>query len=618
LRDDVFQRWAVSDAALLTLLGLFVGVPAVAVLVGFDKGSPVFFLYREPKLVAMMILGWLLLASASWILWDRIGWQSLAAVLRLRPLVWLSAFLGYLVLSLAWAVVPENALYELQQYFLLFMLLILLLVWDRIDGRVFRVVQTVMVLSVATVTVIGLFQFGGVLDVLKPIDPSGWVGHPSLMGYKNPMAMAVLGQLFLLAGITVRSSSRRPRRMAVYLGLLLTVELVYLITLMSRSSLFGLAAGLVCLFVLWLGGGNMRYRLVVGLATILFVTATVNLVATVDRQVDLKVESVLEFAVDPASFLESDRGIYLINTFNMAKHNVFGVGVGDWQTHYPVYRAKKRYVWFDEHFQVRRAHSDHVQFLGEGGWVGLFLWTAFLLSLLLHIFRKWSRDKRWFHLFAMAQMIALVAAMATDYVVEHPYGKFQFYLVVFLCLSDGVTTRKPDSRPIAPRGFRIALATLLTVVAAINAVYFVQLARKLVVSAHFTRAYLLAFPSQNAAGQPDQRQRTTTSLVEIQHLLEIAENLDRLPGHTKTMFRDHLLIADALRRIGEARSAEDHLQRSLALHPYHPPSLRLMSELQTDPKVSEEWANAYDYVMHEATVGYRRPYPHSHPLKKPE
>lgn len=614
MSPDDDQRSAVSNIALLTILGLFVGLPAVAFLVGFDNDSLVFFLYREPKLVAVMILGWLFVASASWILGRRVGLPSLRAVLRLPPVMWLSAFLAYLVLSLSWTVVKENARYELQQYFLLFLLLIFLLGWDRIDVRVQRVVRVMMVLSIAVVTFIGLFQASGLLAVLKPIDPSDLVGHPSLMGYKNPMAMAMLGQFFILAGFTTTSTAKRNWKMTAPLAVLLILELVYLITLQSRAALFGLAIGLICLFALSFAGGKPKRRLLIGLSVLLGFSAIVALVATVDQRVNRKVRSAVSFILEPGSFLESDRGIYLINTLNMVHHNPLGVGIGDWQTHYPVYRVKERYVWFDEENQVRRAHSDHVQFLGEVGWPGFFIWVGFLLALIVHASLKWVRGRSSLHLYATVQLIALCAAMAVDYVVEHPYGKFQFFLVVFLCLSRGVAPRQPISNKVTPKVFRIAFATLLTVIAVINTFYFVQLARKLVMSAHLTRTYLQAVPSQMITHKRKQRRPKTVDPQKLRKALDMAETLDRLPGHTKTTYRDHLLIADACRRLGWTRSAQKHLDHSLSLHPHHPPSLRLMSLLITDPNASQEWMLSYEYVMHEATDGFQKAYPPGHPL----
>ena len=49
------------DFGLRLFLVLVIFLPAFAFLVGFVNGHPAFILYREPKLVAIMGLGW-----ASW------------------------------------------------------------------------------------------------------------------------------------------------------------------------------------------------------------------------------------------------------------------------------------------------------------------------------------------------------------------------------------------------------------------------------------------------------------------------------------------------------------------------------------------------------------------------
>ena len=94
--------------------------------------------------------------------------------------------------------------------------------------------------------------------------------------------------------------------------------------------------------------------------------------------------SAAAYAASPRTYLESDRGVYLRNTLNMARYRPFGVGLGDWQSQYPVFRSVRRSADFTDQgleVQVRRAHSDHVQFLGEAGWPGFVLWLAYGISI---------------------------------------------------------------------------------------------------------------------------------------------------------------------------------------------------------------------------------------------
>lgn len=222
-----------------------------------------------------------------------------------------------------------------------------------------------------------------------------------------------------------------------------------------------------------------------------------------------------------------------------------------------------------------------------------------------------------FDLFLSAQLVAIITAMGTDYVIEHPYGKLQFFLVVLLCLStrDVVTHAHPNR--VVGRGLQVAVATLCTAVALLSCLYFVQLGRKTISAAHLTRSYLRALPSQVISEKMRKRRVTGPDQpAMLFEALDCAREFSELPGHTKTMFRDYLLVADTLRRLEYSSEAEAALLHSLALHPFHPPSLSLMSHLKPDPEASRRWAAAHDYVMDVADHGFDMAYPPGHPLDR--
>ena len=96
--------------------------------------------------------------------------------------------------------------------------------------------------------------------------------------------------------------------------------------------------------------------------------------------------------------------------------------------------------------------------------------------------------------------------------------------------------------------------------------------------------------------------------------MTIADVYNGARGHTKSMFRDHLLIADAFRRLGQPEMAKRHLLRSIQLHPHHPQSFRLMSSLVENETAALEWANGAEFIMNDAVDGFEDPYPAGHPL----
>jgi O-antigen ligase len=166
---------------------------------------------------------------------------------------------------------------------------------------------------------------------------------------------------------------------------LLAVELVYLISLQSRTSYAALAGASVFLAVLpAVRSGRRALRAALAIAAAVGLLTAAGLADAGARQ---RIRSLLAYVAHPASYLESDRGTYLLNSLNMVRCHPWGIGLGDWQTQYPVYRLHHRYVYFSATEQVNKAHSDHIEIFAETGWPGLFLWLGFWAALLLPLAR---------------------------------------------------------------------------------------------------------------------------------------------------------------------------------------------------------------------------------------
>ena len=307
----------------------------------------------------------------------------------------------------------------------------------------------------------------------------------------------------------------------------------------------------------------------------------------------------MAFASAPETFLTSDRGTYFLNTLHMVKHHPFGVGLGDWQTQYPVFRRHQRDLAFDTRHQVRRAHSDHVQMLGEGGWPGLFLWLAFLTATAAVPIRRFLASGNPVQLLHGAQLAALAAALATDYFLDLPYGKLLLVLVTFLVLARPPTTPpslRPSGHTTASRSL-VALVALLALFASLLAVS--TLARDLA-AAHLTRAYLAV------GARPDD------SLVQQRFVQAAATHGYRVGqgmGHSKTRFKDLLVLAEAARLVGNPDAARALVARSLELYPYGPGAFGLLANLEDDPERAEDWLAIRRYILDEAENGFERPYP---------
>lgn len=595
---------AAGERVLDVLLVAAVAVPPLAIAWGREDGRVAFVLYREPKLVAAAILGWILLAAFYWTKRGELRAlglsDALSRAVKGPAMTALALFVGYLAATGLWVRVRENYFYELNQYALLVVMLITLRIWARLDATAAAKVRYGLVGSLAAVTAIGALQAAGALPWLAPIDPEIGVSHPSLMGYKNPAALAILGQIFLLAHLAF--AGRRTRTRLAW-GALLAGELVYLATLESRTSYAALVVALVFLAVLRVAREPSQARIARTLgATAAALAVAVAAVAVYPPTRD-RARSIGDYLARPRTYLESDRGTYLLNTLNMVRYHPAGVGLGDWQTYYPVYRRYHRSVAFDDRHQVRRAHSDHVQFLGEAGWPGLAFWLAFLAILVAGTARRYLRTVNDAALFAAAQLVAFVTAMATDYLVEMPYHKFQFFLVVFLALDAGATSAEPGRRalPEARRSAATLAAVGVTVTALLQIGYHASLARKVHVAAAMESLYLRAV--ERPGGDP----------LELAWVLDKGRELTRLAGCTKTLQRSYLVLAQSAHLLGRRDAALAAAREALELHPYDPEALRLVSNLTDDPAAARRFREAYHYVMDRAIRGFEREYPKIEP-----
>ncbi len=606
---------------LLGLVSLLVAVPAFAVIWHREGGDILFVLYRQPKLAAVAMLGWLFLASFFWyFVWLRrpLGGAGppldLSDVRRLatRPAaLWLLAFVGYMALTGWWVRVGANYRYELRQWVLLLLLVACLSLWLDRHRPARRAVRLSLLLSLALVSLVGLVQLVAPLPWLSPINPQIGAVNPSFMGYKNPMALALLGQIFLV----VRQAQTGPRR--PFWVAVLIMELVYLATLGSRTSYFALTVATAYWLAL-LCWQTLRGRRRVGAVSLAWAMAAIGAFVVVlawhpvARQ---KATSVLSYVAAPSRYLESDRGIYLRNTLNMVAHHPWGVGLGDWQTHYPIYRLHGRDVAFDERFQVRRAHSDPVQFLGEGGWPGALLWVGFAVSLLLAAHRAARRGGPGEACFA-AQWLALFVAMGSDYLLELPYNKFQFFVLLALFWGQGKTPSSPlPPLPSLPpstsrldpaassasqggaRWLRGGLLVAMVLAMVFSLHHYSQLLRRTFGAAAIGQAY-----GRWAAGDASAWPEVLGQLKRHGRAVVLGA------GETKTLHKDYLQLAH-LAQLTDRPQAMTYARLSLQHHPYYAPAFRLMADLVVDPQEASRWQQGHDFLMLRATVGWRGEYP---------
>ncbi len=588
-------RWSVG--------GLIV-LPALVVAFGLRDGHVVFMMYRQPKLLAIQVMGWLVVLLYAWIRRDAfstilkgIGRDTLPALV--------TGFVGLLALSSVWATVRWNSLYELIQYTVLIAVFLVLVEWARDDNSVRNDIVWGLVVAMGLAALVGLVQARWAIPYLSPIDPQFGVENPSLMGYKNPMAQAVLAQIYLLSFLVLRRNpgvaSAHQWATRIGLALLLILELVYLGSLQSRAvySALILTAPVLIALLAWRALRERRMVAVVVAATLMVGSFVVG-IATVPGARS-RLNSIGEVLGSGIDILGEDRPVYASNTLVMVRDRPFGAGIGNWQVLYPVYRSHGRGVAFSEEMQVRRAHSDPVQFLGEAGWQGLGLWTAVLFAGILLSWSRYRKNGDELSLFVGFQIAAVAVAGIFDYIMDLPYGKLE----VVLLLALAAAAQPARSHPKPPRRSR-TVPIALTVVAVLALFYTVALTNRSYTAATIRESYdryglATALPGDLTADQQ-------AGAVQLDVL---GRRFESLIGNDKTFHKDYLILAHTAWLAGDPNRAAHLAGRSLELQPYYPNAFRFLSMIydDSDPDLANRYLATYDYILNQATEGFKIEYP---------
>jgi hypothetical protein len=408
---------------------------------------------------------------------------------------------------------------------------------------------------------------------LPPIDPEIASTWPATWGWKNPAAHFIAGQLFLLASASASSTNPRVRGSLIALLLL---EVVYLVSLQSRTTMVACALGaVVAAASLGRVPPSARRRAFAAVALVGAAASVTLLALPAARD---RLSSVLELFRHPTAFLETDRGQYLRSTLLMVRDHPLGVGLGSWQSEYPVHRVSP--LGATAEHEVRRAHSDWIQALGEGGWIGFTLWAGFWLALAMVASRRHrAAGPTLSRALLLGQVAAVGTAGMTDYVVEMPV--FRFYLVALVALvvaRDRPQRPAPDPGP-APR-YRVLVLGVCTIAA-----LHIAWAGGAAIAAD-REARLLALLRSASA--------------ESSRIAELSRELRRLPMTTATEHRVFLATAARALAAGDLGGARRDLDVAAARSPWNPQGFELrarLADLEGDTGGAEKWRRCREFLL---------------------
>lgn len=544
------------------------------------EGDVVFLLYRAPKDVAVQLAAWILVAIAVSRLVNPV--EQLRRAAAKAPLILLLAHVGWSAASLLWATAPVLGRANLLHWLAAALAALAATALIEAGGETTRrALIAGWCLAAGILTLLALLQALGLLPWLAPIDPEIAKTFPATLGWKNPAAHLIAAQIFLLAGLTWTAwEQKRPAAIRFFLAGLLLAETFYLISLQSRTALVGFGlGGLVLLVAL-----PARFRRGRSLGLALAVAAAIAAALVLTPAARSRAASLLDLVAKPSAYLETDRGQYLRTTLRMVDEHPFGVGLGSWQSEYPVHRVST--FGADAEFEVRQAHSDWVQYLGEGGFLGFAIWAAFWLALLRAAWRQ--RQENLPRLLLLAQTGTVLVCGLTDYMVEIPLFRLYLAILVALVVARPAAEEEEVSREpmLSPNLRATALVSVLLLA--------------LLHLAWATATTVAAW--QEAALQAHSRGR-----IDPARVFELTEKLRRLPKATATEHRAFLFAASVALGNGELEKARRYLDLAAARSPWDPIGYQLrarLESLESRPAEAERWLECRRKLEKESVDGH--------------
>ncbi len=410
---------------ILFLLGL---IPTLSILPARADGQWIFCVYDEPKRIAWLIFSLLLMAVVISVnLNNEVFWRKLRKMFLLPTTILLYCFVFWGFISSFWALVPHASMYEFIQYLVIAILFpILLIVFN--DFVFLSSFLSGLVIGWIAVSLVGLAQ------IFSPTGPLIGIGgaNGSFFGARNSAALGLVQQIFLFIGIAFYYVRNGRVFLSILTTLILLIEIVYLITLGSRTAYVSffltllIGISLFFIFKFSLKSMSIKQLLQLGLVFTVILTVIIGVFWTSSWARERGRLALIYFK-NPKRYFSSERWVFFRNSIEIIrKHPLLGIGLGNWCFVYPIYRKIGKEIYFTDYIQVRRAHCDYIQLFSEVGTLGFIFWLIPILNILKSL--NWSfSDLSPVSTFVALQILAFIFLMLFDYPLQMPYHKFLFY-----------------------------------------------------------------------------------------------------------------------------------------------------------------------------------------------
>ncbi len=287
--------------------------------------------------------------------------------------------------------------------------------------------------SAALVSLIAFCQITGLwLDSQSPFNPSTSFGHRNLTA--EYLIISIPISLYL-------AHQRRRTRESTAILIIILIELLALILISCRSSWVALVtAGILCGLVLMRAPVRASRRWWGGIITISLCFTLVLLANPSTRD---RLASILE----PGHGTNRFRILVWRSAFEMMEeHPIRGIGLGNFQILYPLYRSGEEIRISGPDVYVSHAHNEYIEFALETGPLGLIGVLWLIVVFYRQIVRNMGTGGN-FAAFSLAACGSVTAVLTNSLFASTLHNPVPLFLSAFLI---GAVFSKPRESDTAP------------------------------------------------------------------------------------------------------------------------------------------------------------------------
>ncbi|MES2132970.1 MAG: O-antigen ligase family protein [Bacteroidota bacterium] len=341
--------------------------------------------------------------------------QGLSFTLKLDlPLFSYMAYTLFCCCSILWATNTAESIFE-NSKLLLSLIVFLLTVFSLklFPAQFFIGILKFSVVLFLIEFTVGIIQFTDI----EHLEKSTLYELTGLNGHKNLFSSFLLLNLFFLINAIFKLS--KPWKIAA--GICIILNLCVILFLKTKAVWIGISISIVIFMIISVSITALKkikfkvnmYAIIAGILIIANVFFLKTLPVIINKGIEYNKEVNAPDTKTIRPELDDERLVLWKKTYHVIhQHLIKGVGIGNWQIHYPDATLANLWRAEDLNYTFQRPHNDFLWILSETGLIGFNLFLLFIVSIIFLLFKAAANIT---HNKQLRYEVILCAAMIAGY-----------------------------------------------------------------------------------------------------------------------------------------------------------------------------------------------------------